>query len=173
MLVSRSRPRPPRPPRVAALVGLLPLLAALTSCDVPGACATRYTGKFRVRGELHYDRYVCQDTDLGSCEAIYCNAYKVECLFFGSKTCGAVVSRSGKLKEGVTPDQASQRYPNTTECGQACERGEYNECTCGVDDPCGWRNDGFCDTYSGCSEVGRSMDEVLDDAADCASLDQQ
>lgn len=30
-------------------------------------------------------------------------------------------------------------------CDGACGRLEYNECTCGETDPCGWRDDGYCD----------------------------
>jgi hypothetical protein len=53
-------------------------------------------------------------------------------------------------------------------CGGQCgsgeyASGEYSACTCDPSDPCGWANDGYCD--SKCSQYGKTFD----DGEDCGS----
>ncbi len=45
-----------------------------------------------------------------------------------------------------------------------CSAGTYNNCTCAVDDPCGWQGDGTCDAF--CATL--FPDASFDDSTDCA-----
>ncbi|MBN1773118.1 MAG: hypothetical protein JXB32_17765 [Deltaproteobacteria bacterium] len=49
-------------------------------------------------------------------------------------------------------------------CSGECDAHRYTACTCGFDDPCGWRGNGLCD--SACDTVLPSGH--FDDSADCA-----
>ncbi|MBN1774074.1 MAG: hypothetical protein JXB32_22635 [Deltaproteobacteria bacterium] len=48
-------------------------------------------------------------------------------------------------------------------CDGACLAGYRTECTCGVDDPCGWADDGICDTR----RCEREFGFAFDDGDDC------
>ena len=50
-------------------------------------------------------------------------------------------------------------------CGTQCAAGQYTECTCRADDPCGWIVDGYCDDT--CSEILPAGH--FDDTADCTA----
>jgi hypothetical protein len=52
-------------------------------------------------------------------------------------------------------------------CGQECALELLTPCTCGVDDPCGFRNDGFCDRDCLFKNI---VDSMFDDAKDCPGL---
>ncbi len=52
-------------------------------------------------------------------------------------------------------------------CDGACDALQYNACTCGSDDPCGWSGDGYCD--ASCADV---VSDPFDDEADCGSTGQ-
>ena len=49
-------------------------------------------------------------------------------------------------------------------CEGACEGGFYTECTCAVEDPCGWAGDDDCDLQ--CIEDNK-VEIMFDDRADC------
>lgn len=51
------------------------------------------------------------------------------------------------------------------DCGLDCALVVYNACTCGPSDPCGWIQDGYCDTYT-CASV---TDNYFDDSIDCGA----
>ena len=58
----------------------------------------------------------------------------------------------------------------TGTCDGHCEVGLHSACTCGVDDPCGWKEDGYCD--SPCLEI-EGLDDVFDDSVDCGEVAQE
>lgn len=52
-------------------------------------------------------------------------------------------------------------------CGGACgtgsfDSGSYTACTCSAEDPCGWSNDGFCD-----SQCATKFGSMFEDSLDC------
>jgi hypothetical protein len=52
-------------------------------------------------------------------------------------------------------------------CGGACgsgsyDSGQYTACTCDPSDPCGWSNDGYCD-----SQCAMKFGSKIDDTQDC------
>lgn len=62
-------------------------------------------------------------------------------------------------------------FDDSVDCGGVCSNqatecseGQYTECTCGADDPCGWVNDGYCDIA--CEQV---TGNAFDDTSDCSS----
>lgn len=50
-------------------------------------------------------------------------------------------------------------------CEGACEAQEYTACTCDPSDPCGWQNDGICDSQ--CSE---NFPNHFEDPQDCQTI---
>lgn len=54
-------------------------------------------------------------------------------------------------------------------CNGECDTGQYTECTCGADDPCGWAGNGTCDQQA-CNGV--STGTHFDDSADCSTTTQ-
>jgi hypothetical protein len=62
-------------------------------------------------------------------------------------------------------DTDTDEDPEVEPCDGACSvefMGVYTECTCGVDDPCGWAGDDVCDDT--CLGI---VDEMFDDGGDC------
>jgi|GEM_PF-5924584 len=53
---------------------------------------------------------------------------------------------------------------NATEVQAACDNFAYIDCTCAAADPCGWKDDGYCDDIC---EMGFPSD-FFDDSVDCA-----
>ena len=45
-------------------------------------------------------------------------------------------------------------------CNGDCIERRYTECSCSVEDPCGWQNDGICD--DGCNQFESHFDDSLD-----------
>jgi hypothetical protein len=69
---------------------------------------------------------------------------------------------------GETSHSAATDSP-TLDCGADCGNGSYNSgaytaCTCDPSDPCGWSNDGYCD-----SQCAVKFGSMFDDSQDCAS----
>lgn len=54
-------------------------------------------------------------------------------------------------------------------CGGACDSGTYTACTCGDDDPCGWAQDGMCDSYCSMTFPADHFDDSLDCVAACSA----
>lgn len=70
---------------------------------------------------------------------------------------------------GKAPDTGTNTGTNGDDtadlpCGGDCgpQNARYTECTCGESDPCGWRNDKYCDDY--CTD---NFATVFDDSSDC------
>ncbi len=75
-------------------------------------------------------------------------------------------------------DSACQAYTNTfddssdclscttTQTQQACSAFTVNKCTCAATDPCGWQNDGYCD--SACAAYSDHFEDT-DDCLDCSN----
>jgi hypothetical protein len=69
-----------------------------------------------------------------------------------------------------TDNQPSEATDNSTDkggCGQECELQLLSPCTCGVDDPCGWNDDGLCDRDCLFENI---VEVMFDDAKDCPGL---
>lgn len=82
-----------------------------------------------------------------------------------------MLSASGcKDKDSDTKDsdtKDSQIYDASLDafgCEQECALEKYSACTCGTDDPCGWRADGTCDRKCLFSGIVETM---FDDSEDC------
>lgn len=54
-------------------------------------------------------------------------------------------------------------------CGGACDAGLYTPCTCDSDDPCGWSEDGVCDSYCSMNYPVDHFDDFPDCAAACSA----
>lgn len=52
-------------------------------------------------------------------------------------------------------------------CGGSCDAGTYTACTCGDDDPCGWMQDGVCDSYCSMNFPADHFGDAIDCVAAC------
>jgi hypothetical protein len=69
---------------------------------------------------------------------------------------------SGETDGGQQADGGASEPPCEGQCGSGeYASGEHTACTCDPSDPCGWANDGYCD--SKCAQFG----ETFDDGDDC------
>ena len=86
---------------------------------------------------------------------------------------GTASCAQGGLTHRLEPDPAEAVASNApteqdnpageNKCSGECIAGQYTECTCGADDPCGWQTDGYCD-----NTCGKIVPEGrFDDGQDC------
>ncbi len=156
--------------RVLWLTPVLGLLACQADPAAPEACTPEQHCRL-LDGEPQCEEgYVWADPDDDSdltCVEADCQAETTAQLCAqGGFDCGshAVEDRCGATR--------------TVNCGQceagacdgACQDNVYDACTCGAADPCGWKNDGFCDAQCATSfPASHFADDA--DCGTCASTD--
>lgn len=64
---------------------------------------------------------------------------------------------------GIAKDDGLPGDVDGGDCSESCGAGQYTACTCRSDDPCGWTQDGHCD--SACQDV--LSNGHFDDSVDC------
>jgi hypothetical protein len=102
------------------------------------------------------------DCTAGLHTACTCEPYD-PCGWVGNGVCSDRVCEA--LRPGNHFDDGADCGTAPSPCGDACARGEYDSCTCGPGDPCGWAGNGICNDP--CSAI-LPVDH-FDDSADCGT----
>ncbi|MBW2525784.1 MAG: hypothetical protein JRI23_16490 [Deltaproteobacteria bacterium] len=132
-------------------------LEACNPCD--GSCGS---GDYNSGA---YTSCTCGTTDpCGWSNDGYCDSQcqtKFGFMFDDSQDCG------GSSSSPPTPPDGSSS--SGLDCGSDCgdgsfTSGAYTSCTCDTSDPCGWSNDGYCD-----SQCQTKFGSMFDDSQDCSS----
>lgn len=104
----------------------------------------------------------CPGPCQGECELAY-----TECTCASDDPCGwqsnGYCDRACEIYD-IVPETFDDSEDCQGTCNGECSAFLYTTCTCGVDDPCQWQGNGYCDDT--CLE-SEEITEMFDDTADC------
>jgi hypothetical protein len=112
--------------------------------------------------------WACVDGSVGDAGLCLCNeATKVMTEFDCDAYCISQGGVSGTCHTFTAPGFERDSCMCDYDCSKPnthCEQSIYTKCTCGASDPCGWKDDGYCNEFCSIEYPG----DYFDDAGDCA-----
>ncbi len=103
----------------------------------------------------------CGWSNDGTCDS-QCQT-KFGSMFEDSKDCGESSGSGGSSGTGGSSGSDGPTLSCGADCGDGSPTsGSYTSCTCDASDPCGWSNDGYCD-----SQCQTKFGSMFDDSKDC------